>query len=109
MKRYLVLALAVLSLGATSALANGDRAQRWFGYLDTNKDGVISQAEVTQRQADRFAKMDADGDGTITLEEFSARSTEMFAKADTDGNGEITQEEFAAAKDQWRKKHQDAQ
>ncbi len=109
MKRYLVLAVAVLCLGATLAFANGDRAQRWFGHLDTNKDGVISQAEVNQRQAERFAKMDADGDGTITLEEFSARSSEMFTKADTDGNGEITQEEFAAAKDQWRKKHKDAE
>lgn len=109
MKRYLVLALAVLSLGATSALAGGDRAQRWFGHLDTNNDGVISQAEVNQRQADRFAKIDTDGDGTITLEEFSARSVAMFDTADADGNGEITQEEFTAAKDQWRKKHEDAQ
>ncbi len=109
MQRYLVLALTVVSLGATPALANGDRAQRFFGHLDTNKDGVISQAEVKQRQAERFAKIDADGDGTITLEEFSARSSEMFTKADADGNGEITQEEFAAAKDQWRQKHEDAQ
>jgi len=109
MKRYFVLALTVASLGATPALAGGDRAQRWFGHLDTNNDGVISQAEVSQRQADRFARIDADGDGTVTLEEYSARSVAMFAKADADGNGEVTQEEFAAAKDQWRKKHEDAQ
>jgi Ca2+-binding EF-hand superfamily protein len=105
MKRSLVLALAVVSLGASSALADGDRGQRWFDRLDTNQDGVISQTEVNAQQAERFAKVDANGDGTISLEEFSARADAMFAKADADGNGSITKEEFAAAKDQWRKKH----
>jgi Ca2+-binding EF-hand superfamily protein len=98
----------MLTLGASPALADGDRAQRWFGHLDTNQDGVISQAEVTERQADRFAKVDADGDGAISLDEYSARSVAMFSKADADGNGEITMEEFTAAKEQWRKKHDEA-
>lgn len=109
MKRCLILALAVVSLGASSAVAGGERAQRWFDRLDTNQDGVISQAEVNARQAERFAKIDANGDGVISLEEYSARAQAMFAKADADGNGEITRDEFIAAKEQWRKKHEDAQ
>lgn len=109
MKRCLILALAVVSLGASSAFAEGERAQRWFDRLDTNQDGVISQAEASARQADRFAKIDADDDGMISLEEFSARAQAMFAKADADDNGEISKDEFTAAKEQWRvKKRQQA-
>jgi len=109
MNRCVVVTLAMLTLGASSALADGDRADRWFNRLDTNKDGVISQAEVNARQADRFAKIDANGDGMISLEEYGARGKAHFAKADTDGNGEVTKEEFIAALDQWRDKHKDAE
>lgn len=109
MNRCVVVTLAMLTLGASSALADGDRADRWFNRLDTNKDGVISQAEVNARQTDRFAKIDANGDGMISLEEYGARGKAHFAKADTDGNGEVTKEEFTAALDQWRDKHKDAE
>jgi Ca2+-binding EF-hand superfamily protein len=109
MNRCVIATLAMLTLGTSSALADGDRADRWFDRLDTNKDGVISQAEVNARQADRFAKIDANGDGMISPEEYNARTEAHFIQADADGNGEVTKDEFTAALSQWRDKHKDAE
>jgi len=61
------------------------------------------------RGAERFARIDANGDGMISPEEFSVRAKAHFTRADKDGNGEITKQEFIAAKEQWRKKHEQAQ
>ncbi len=109
MKRCLILTTALLLISASSAFARGDKAERWFDRLDTNKDGIITQAEMEARGAERFAKIDANGDGMISVEEFSARAKTHFTRADKDGNGEITKQEFIAAKEQWRKKHEKAQ
>ncbi len=109
MKRCLILAMTLLSIGASSARADGNHAQRWFDRLDTNKDGVISRDEVNAHRAERFAKIDADGDGMISPAEYNARAEAHFTRADTDGNGEITKDEFAAAAEQWRKKHDQSQ
>ena len=109
MKRCLILTTALLLISASSAFAHGDKAGRWFDRLDTNKDGIITQAEMEARGAERFAKIDANGDGMISAEEFSARAKTHFTRADKDGNGEITKQEFIAAKEQWRKKHEKAQ
>ncbi len=108
-KRCLILTTALLLMGASSAFAHEAKAERWFDRLDTNKDGVITQAEMEARRAERFAKIDANGDGMISAEEFSARAKAHFTRADEDGNGEITKQEFIAAKEQWRKKHEQAQ
>ena len=109
MKRCLILTTALLLISASSAFAHGDKAEHWFDRLDTNKDGIITQAEMEARGAERFAKIDANGDGMISAEEFSARAKTHFTRADKDGNGEITKQEFMAAKEQWRKKHEKAQ
>ncbi len=109
MKRCLILTTALLLMSASSAFAHEDKAERWFGRLDTNKDGVITQAEMEARGAERFARIDTNGDGMISLEEFSARAKAHFTRADKDGNGEITKQEFIVAKEQWRKKHEQAQ
>ena len=85
MKRCLILTTALLLMSASSAFAHEDKAERWFDRLDTN------------------------GDGMISLEEFSARAKAHFTRADKDGNGEITKQEFIVAKEQWRKKHEQAQ
>jgi Ca2+-binding EF-hand superfamily protein len=109
MKRCLILTAALLLISASSAFAHGDKAERWFDRLDTNKDGIITQAEMEARGAERFAEIDANGDGMISAEEFSARAKTHFTRADKDGNGEITKQEFIAAKEQWRKQHEKAQ
>ncbi len=109
MKRCLILTTALLLMGATSAFAHEVKAERWFDRLDTNKDGVITRAEMEARRAERFAKIDTNGDGIISLEEFNARAEARFTRADKDGNGEITKQEFITAKEQWRKKHKQAQ
>ncbi len=109
MKRCLILTTALLLLSASSTFARGDKAERWFDRLDTNKDGIITQVEMEARGAERFARIDANGDGMISPEEFSVRAKAHFTRADKDGNGEITKQEFIAAKEQWRKKHEQAQ
>lgn len=51
-----------------------------FDKIDTNKDGVITQAEISahrdaqraQRQDERFKKLDSNGDGSISRAEFDA-------------------------------------
>lgn len=48
-----------------------------FTDLDTDGDGVITEAELTARAqalaADRWAEVDTDGDGTVTVEELEAQ------------------------------------
>jgi len=47
-----------------------------FSKLDTNGDGVISQAEWTAAKpdkAEKWAKLDADGDGQVTQAEWDAK------------------------------------
>ena len=109
MKRCLILTTALLLMSASSTFAREDKAERWFDRLDTNKDGVITRAEREARRAERFAKIDTNSDGIISLEEFNARAEARFTRADKDGNGEITKQEFITAKEQWRKKHKQAQ
>jgi Ca2+-binding EF-hand superfamily protein len=49
---------------------------RMFTMADTNKDGVVTQAEATQAALARFDKVDANKDGTISdIERMAARDT----------------------------------
>jgi hypothetical protein len=49
---------------------------RMFTMADTNKDGVVTQAEATQAALARFDKVDANKDGTISdTERMAARET----------------------------------
>lgn len=46
----------------------GKRSDR-FARLDTNKDGVLTQAEFSARATKRLERLDANKDGTISKEE----------------------------------------
>jgi len=99
-------ALFVGGLAVTHiAFAQGEDTAHMRGgpmqMADTNKDGVLTRAELTATLSQRFAAMDPDGDGKITPEERQAarqtRFDAMFAKMDTDGNGQISKAEMQAA------------
>ena len=62
---------------ANSKMADrmGDRLKQMIARIDTDKDGMLSQAEMQgmPRGKGMFAQLDTDGDGAISAEEFAAR------------------------------------
>ena len=116
--------LVVLTLAglATPVLAQETRAsaaakfQKEFTASDTNKDGVLTRAEVqarigqmkagqgrvdpvhAKRMADLwFTSADRNKDGKVTLPEAQALLAATFAKYDANGDGKIGGDERAAA------------
>jgi Ca2+-binding EF-hand superfamily protein len=88
-----------------------------FGELDTDGDGMVSQAEyiahaeaqATERAAERFAQLDADEDGVLSRDAIEARTRggngeRMISRLDEDNSGGISAEEFEAAKDRMSKR-----
>ena len=80
-----ILILSVAALVGLSAAAFADeaatgkgrhhgRAREKFARLDTDKDGKLSQAEVSghPKLAQKFAEIDKNGDGFLTPEEIRA-------------------------------------
>jgi len=73
--------------------------------IDTDGDGVISDAErdaaMRERIAGMRARLDTDGDGKLTLAELANASGRMHfddpAAIDTNHDGEISADELAAA------------
>lgn len=60
--------------------------QNRFRALDMDKNGTVSQEELTrnkkdpQKMAERMAKLDANHDGQISSDEFSARKNARIAR-----------------------------
>ena len=81
-----------------------------FTALDTNKDGVLSAAEVTpppmpgsMMSAGRgVERADANHDGTVTLDEYHAMTAAMFARMDANHDGTVTPEELQAMRGMMR-------
>jgi Ca2+-binding EF-hand superfamily protein len=78
-----------------------------FKSMDTNGDGVVSEAEFNAYNANLFHKLDADGNGSITPEEMNSvrRSAmgsgtthldERFNTADVNHDGGLDREEAKA-------------
>lgn len=63
---------AMLQPGPVYAQSAGDRLDRAFKRLDTNRNGTLSHEEVTRFApvAERLAVADADADGVISFDEF---------------------------------------
>lgn len=111
------LALALLALAATPALAHGpgdrhpgegpDAATIWERMseeFDANGDGVISREEY-DREASRFPRLDSDGDGVLTAADVeaahAARGTRragglVVRLADGDRDRAVSAEEWRA-------------
>lgn len=91
------------------------RSDRMFDRLDVDRDGAITEAEISamgqrppgqggQRGGGRgagmmaqlFATADTDGDSRITREEMRAAATERFREQDKNGDGLVSAEERPA-------------
>ncbi len=82
----------------------GMRIEKLFAEVDADKDGQITQSELSKYRADRLAKADANGDGSLQLDEFQGiwadlmrpRMVDHFQFLDEDGDGKITEAEITA-------------
>ncbi len=81
-----------------------------FDQIDADKDGKVTEAEISAFRAQRFAAADADKNGSLSLEEMTAmqtaemqdrigqRAARMIAHLDGNADGQISAEEFAAGR-----------
>lgn len=92
-----------LDVDGDGAVARGeilDEAEKAFSMYDTNRDGVLSGAELKGRGIARstmggFVKLhsselDSNNDGTITKSEMLNESAGLFDKSDKDRDGKVT-------------------
>lgn len=114
MTKYSLTALTALIFGsglalAGTALAGGDCGGKGAGkggeqrmhHLDTNEDGKVTLAELTQVRESWFTEIDANKDGVVTQAEVDAhrktahaeRIAQMFARKDTNKDGRLSKEE----------------
>ncbi len=86
-----------------------------FAEIDANKDGKITQDEITAFHTARLTAADTNGDGILSVDELSAMSTarmqarmkarsderaaKMLKLQDADGDGKLTMAEATAAPD----------
>lgn len=117
----LTMAGLATALVATTALADRGMGQQMggergmgpmaafdFAAVDADKDGKITEAELTAWRTAQVQALDADADGLISAEELAAqkmkdvatrieaRVKEMVARLDSDGDGKLSASELAA-------------
>jgi Ca2+-binding EF-hand superfamily protein len=97
-----------LSRAEATAKAS-ERTGEWFDKLDADKDGYVTQDEMSKAREDRRAGMrekmdehfneaDANKDGQLSLDEVQAkmpRLADRFSAIDKDKNGLLSKEELA--------------
>jgi hypothetical protein len=78
-----------------------------FDKVDTDADGLITQAEVDAAMADKserwarmgkhlFARMDVNDEGQVSRDAALTLAAAQFDAMDTDGNGELSRKEMKA-------------
>lgn len=94
--------------GALTKQEMADARTKRLGAADTDKDGFVSAAELTEhhaammraRQDKRFKyfsdRFDANKDGKVALDEVKAYDPPFFAKADANGDGKLSEDEMKA-------------
>ena len=94
---------------AEAETASSKKSTEWFDKLDTNKDGYVTQDEISQARAtrradmkarfdERFQEADMNQDGQLSLDEVQAkmpRLADHFTALDKDKNGTLSKEELA--------------
>ncbi len=81
-------------------------AQAEFARLDTNGDGVVTQAEFTTAAKSRFAAMDTQNSGKLTAQQIATSAVaqkrdlefaqHVVKKLDTNGDGVVSLDEYLA-------------
>lgn len=79
-----------------------ERRRQRMAMIDTDGDGVISDAEReaarAHREAELQARLDTNGDGVVSEQERTEarrqRATNMHARFDRDGDGKVTAQEL---------------
>jgi Ca2+-binding EF-hand superfamily protein len=98
----LSIALSAPAFAAGSTLDQQSQMAQMLLQYDTNKDGVISRAEIEAGKAAEFTTADTNADTFLSWEEFkawndakkSAQTTSIFNVMDADMNGSISSAEF---------------
>jgi Ca2+-binding EF-hand superfamily protein len=97
------LSVAIVIGGASLSLAEGGGGMRHnFSEIDADGDGKITQSEMQDHRAARFAMADADGNGSLSSDEMIARAmkrmskrvSHMIERFDADGDGELSMDEM---------------
>jgi len=110
MKKILLgstLALTLIGLGAGAVMAQGGHRGGpqlpSFEQLDTDGDGMLTQAEMQNSAQAKFNENDTNGDGMLSVEELTAaadrerdrRVERLLERKDTNGDGMLSLEEMA--------------
>ena len=82
----------------------GSHMRQIIQEIDTNKDGVLTEAEITATRDAKMSEFDTSGDRSLSLDEFAAlwsdftrtRMVDRFQMLDDNGDGQVTEAEFAA-------------
>lgn len=98
-------ALSAPAFAAGSMLDQQSQTAQMLLQYDTNKDGIISRAEMEAGKAAEFAKADTNSNGFLSWDEFkawneakrTAQIKTVFAVMDADSNASVSAAEFANA------------
>ncbi|KAB7648813.1 EF-hand domain-containing protein [Polymorphobacter fuscus] len=109
MRRFLALAVALVSLIAAGFLWTRDRpvavateaAPAAAPAESEAEDGAlvapVSDVTPADREARRFARYDKNRDAEVSRDEYLASRRKAFARLDTNGDGRLAFEEYAVA------------
>lgn len=101
-------ALADRGQGMERGMGPGPFSEITFAEIDADKDGKVTEAELTAWHTARAKALDTDGDGFVSSDELAARQvkdmqdrakergTRMISRLDTDGDGKLSTDELAA-------------
>lgn len=89
-------------VGTTAKPAIPESVKQAFAKIDKNKDGSISERELSDARLQRFNQYDRNLDWGLSRREFVRDRPNMLARfkqMDTDGNGKISWKEYSRAGD----------